>query len=232
MRREGFELAVSRPQVIYKQEDGQTLEPAEYLVVDIESQYQGAAIENLGRRGLEIKNMAPEGTDRIRIEGIITARGLIGFKSEFLTTTKGTGLMHHSFHGFVPKKGAPAKRLVGALVAQEGGTSTSYALEALQERSVLFVPPQMEVYKGQIVGQNARDTDMLVNPCKKKALTNMRAAGTDDVAQLTPHKAFTLEQAIEFIEDDELVEITPSSVRLRKKQLNYSVKKRHATSGN
>jgi GTP-binding protein len=226
MRREGFELAVSRPQVIYKQENGQTLEPAEHLVVDIETAYQGAAMESLGRRNMEITNMAPEGEGRMRIEGVITARGLIGFKSEFLTLTKGTGLMHHSFHGFVPKKGAPAKRLVGALVALETGVSTSYALESLQERSQLFVPPQMDIYKGQIVGQNARDNDMLVNPCKKKALTNMRAAGSDDLVQLEPPKVFTLEQAIEFIEDDELVEITPSSIRLRKKNLNYSVKKR------
>jgi GTP-binding protein len=226
MRREGFELAVSRPQVIYKEENGQTLEPAEHLVVDIESQYQGAIIENLGRRGVEIKNMSPEGEGRMRIEGVITARGLIGFKSEFLTQTKGTGLMHHSFHGFVPKKGAPAQRLVGVLVAQETGLSTTYALEALQERSQLFVAPQVEVYKGQIVGQNARDNDLIVNPCKKKALTNMRAAGSDDIVQLVPPKVFTLEQAIEFIEDDELVEITPTSIRLRKKQLNYTIKKR------
>jgi GTP-binding protein len=228
MRREGFELAVSRPQVIYKQENGETFEPAEYLVVDIESQFQGAVIENIGRRGMEIKNMAPEGHDRLRIEGIITARGLIGFKSEFLTVTKGSGLMHHSFHGFVPKKGAPAKRLVGVLVALETGVSTSYALESLQERSVLFVKPGVDVYKGQIAGQNARDNDMLVNPCKKKALTNMRAAGSDDLVQLVPPKEFTLEQAIEFIEDDELVEITPTLLRLRKKNLNYSVKKRHS----
>jgi GTP-binding protein len=227
LRREGFELAVSRPQVIYKEEEGKTLEPAESLVVDIETQYQGMLIENFGRRGAEIKNMAPEGNGRLRIEVVITARSLIGFKSEFMTQTKGTGLMHHSFHGYVPKKPAQNKRLAGVLVAQESGIVTPYALNSLQERSLLFVSPTVEVYKGQIVGQNARDSDMIVNPCKKKALSNMRAAGSDDIVQLTPPKVFSLEQAIEFIENDELVEITPHFLRLRKKNLNYTVKKRY-----
>ncbi len=226
MRREGFELAVSRPQVIYKEEDGKTLEPAEYLAVDVETQFQGAVMETLGRRGFDIKNMAPEGTDRVRIEGIITARGLIGFKGDLMAATKGTGLMHHSFHGYVPKKNAQTRRLTGVLVALETGLATSYALDGLQERSQLFVKPQVDIYKGQIVGSNARDNDMIVNACKRKALTNMRAAGSDDMVQLTPPKVFTLEQAIEFIEDDELVEITPNHLRLRKKNLNYSVKKR------
>jgi len=226
MRREGFELAVSRPEVIYKEENGQTLEPAEYLALDIESSYQGAVMEILGRRGFDTQAIAPEGTARMRVEGIITARGLIGFKGDLMAVTKGTGLMHHSFHGHVPKKNTQTKRLTGVLVALETGVSTSYALDGLQERSQLFVGPAVDVYKGQIVGSNARDTDMIVNACKRKALTNMRAAGSDDMVQLTPPRVFTLEQAIEFIEDDELVEITPASLRLRKKNLNYNVKKR------
>jgi GTP-binding protein len=226
MRREGFELAVSRPEVIYKVKDGKTLEPAEDLVLEIDKDYQGALLENLGKRGAEIKNMAAEGERLLRIESVITARALIGFKSEFLTQTKGTGMMHHSFHGYVPKKGETARRLLGVLVAKETGMSTTYALNSLQERSELFIGPQIDVYQGMIVGVNARDNDMVVNPCKKKALTNMRAAGSDDTVQLTPPKVFTLEQAIEFIEDDELVEVTPKNLRLRKKQLNYSVKRR------
>ncbi len=226
MRREGFELAVSRPQVILKTEGGKTLEPAEYLVVDLEQSYQGAVMENLGKRGLAIKNMHAEGGHRLRIEGVITARSLIGFKSEFLAQTKGTGLMHHSFHGYIPRTGAVTKRPLGVLVAKETGLGTSYALEALQQRSVLFVAPGTEIYAGMVVGQNARDNDMVVNPCKKKALTNMRAAGSDDLVQLTPPLIFSLEQAIAYIEDDELAEITPKTIRLRKKELDHSLRRK------
>jgi len=226
MRREGFELAVSRPEVIYRQKNGKWLEPAEYLVVDINKEYQGALMENLGRRGAELKNITMEGNNIVRIESIITARGLIGFKSELLAQTRGTGLMHHSFHGYVPKEGETSHRAAGVLVAKEQGTSTTYALDSLQARAILFVGPGVDIYKGMIVGLNSREHDMVVNPCKKKALTNMRAAGSDDTVQLTPPKIFTLEQAIEFIEDDELVEITPKTIRLRKKKLNYTVQRR------
>lgn len=227
MRREGFELAVSRPQAIVKIVDGKTLEPAEYLVVDIEQAYQGAVMENLGKRGLEIKNMHAEGDgSRLRIEGVIAARSLIGFKSEFLTQTKGSGLMHHSFHGYIPKGGSVAQRLAGVLIAKESGVATSYALEGLQERSVLFVAPGTDIYAGMVVGQNARENDMIVNPCKKKALTNMRAAGSDDLVQLVPPRVFTLEQAIAYIEEDELAEITPKTIRLRKKQLDHSQRRK------
>jgi GTP-binding protein len=226
MRREGYELAVSRPQVIYKEENGKTLEPAEELVLDIDRQFQGAVMENLGRRGAQVKNMVMEGGTLLRLESVITARGLIGFKSEFMTQTKGTGLMHHSFHGYVPKGSNTAQRLAGVLVAKEPGQATSYALEGLQERSQLFVTPGLDIYEGMIVGQNARDSDMVVNPCKKKALTNMRAAGSDDTIQLTPPRTFTLEQAIEFIEDDELAEITPAAIRLRKKELRFTVRRK------
>jgi GTP-binding protein len=167
-----------------------------------------------------------EGENVLRIECVITARALIGFKAEFLTQTKGTGLMHHSFHGYVPKSGEIALRQNGVLVAKERGASTAYALDGLQERAVLFVGAGVEIYEGMIVGQNSRETDLVVNPCKKKALTNMRAAGSDDMVLLTPPRVFSLEQAIEFIENDELVEITPKNIRLRKKLLNYTVRRK------
>jgi GTP-binding protein len=226
MRREGYELAVSRPEVILRQENGQWQEHAEYLVLDIDREYQGVILENLGKRGAEVQNMMIEGEHRLRVEAVISARGLIGFKSEFLTQTKGSGMMHHSFHGYVPRGSASAKRLVGVLVAKETGLGTSYALEMLQERSVLFVAPGQDIYAGMIVGQNARENDMVVNPCKRKALTNMRAAGSDDTVQLTPPRRFTLEQAVAYIEDDELCEITPSSLRLRKKALDHSLRRK------
>lgn len=226
MRREGYELAVSRPQVIYKEDKGVVTEPAEYLVLDIDKQYQGAVMENVGGRGAEMKNMAIEGDNNIRLEFVITARALIGFKSEFMTLTKGTGLMHHSFHGYIPKTADVALRKNGVLVAKERGATTPYALQSLQERAVMFVGPGVDVYEGMIVGQNSRDTDLVVNPCKKKALTNMRAAGSDDLILLTPPRELTLEQAIEFIENDELVEVTPKNIRLRKKLLNYTVRRK------
>jgi GTP-binding protein len=165
--------------------------------------------------------------NRLRLEGVITARSLIGFKSELLALTKGNGLMHHSFHGYVPRAGAPARRASGVLVAKESGLATSYALQSLQERLVLFVAPQMDIYAGMIVGQNSRENDMVVNPCKRKALTNMRAAGSDDLVQLTPPRVFTLEQAIAYIEDDELAEITPKTIRLRKKELDHSLRRKN-----
>ncbi len=227
MRREGFELAVSRPQVILKEENGQVLEPAEYLIIDVEQSYQGAIMENLGKRGLDIKNMHVDHHNRLRLEGVITARSLIGFKAELLALTKGNGLMHHSFHGYVPRAAAPARRASGVLVAKESGLATSYALQSLQERLVLFVAPQMDIYAGMIVGQNSRENDMVVNPCKRKALTNMRAAGSDDLVQLTPPRVFTLEQAIAYIEDDELAEITPKTIRLRKKELDHSLRRKN-----
>jgi GTP-binding protein len=227
MRREGFELAVSRPQVILKTENGIVLEPAEYLLVDVEQTYQGVVIENLGKRGLSMKNMHTDGHNRVRLEGVITARSLIGFKAELLSQTKGTGLMHHSFHGYVPRSNNVTRRSAGVLVAKESGLATSYALQSLQERSVLFVAPQMDIYAGMVVGQNSRENDMVVNPCKKKALTNMRAAGSDDITQLTPPRIFSLEQAIAYIEDDELAEITPKSIRLRKKELDHSLRRKY-----
>ncbi|MCG3205616.1 MAG: GTP-binding protein TypA/BipA [Elusimicrobia bacterium] len=225
MRREGFELAVSKPEVIDKEIDGKKMEPAEYLVLDIEDTYRGATLESLGARGAELKNMNLEG-NRLRLEYVISARALIGFKSEFLTFTRGNGLMHHSFHGYIPRTKGERLRSKGVLIAQEAGTTTAYALESTQERGMLFVGPATPVYGGMIVGESSRDTTLTVNPCKKKALTNMRASGSDDAAILTPHRQLTLEQAIEFIETDELVEVTPKNIRLRKKILDHTLRKR------
>ncbi len=226
MRREGFELAVSRPQVIFREIDGRTHEPMENLVIDAPQQYQGAIIESLGRRLGQLQNMAPEGNSRVRLEYAITSRGLMGFKTELMAMTKGTGMMHHSFNGYGPKGGDPPPRPNGVLIAKEQGTVTGYALSGLQERSEFFLGPGVEVYEGMIVGTNSRASDMVVNPCKAKALTNMRSKATDDAVQLEPPRILSLEQALEFIDDDELLEVTPQSIRLRKKILNASFRKR------
>lgn len=220
MRREGFEMSVSRPQVIYKKEDGQTLEPAEYLIVDVQKDFQGTVLECLGRRGAEMKNMVTEGEDRLRLEYLITARSLIGFKNELLTRTKGTGIMHHSFHGYIPKTETSVSRLNGVMVSMENGDTTAYALDNLQERGELFIGATVPVYKGMIIGEHSRDNDAVVNPCKGKKLSNMRATGSDDLILLAPPRTLSLEQAIEYVENDELVEVTPKNIRLRKKDLS------------
>jgi len=225
MRREGFELSVSKPEVIDRVEDGVRKEPAEYLLLDIEEQYQGPVLECLGIRGADMKDMKLEGK-RMRMEYVITARALIGFKSEFLTLTRGSGLMHHSFFGYVPKVKGERTRLKGVLIALEAGLTTAYAIESTQERGSLFVPPGTPVYAGMVVGECARDNSLTVNPCKKKALTNMRASGSDDAPTLTPPRIMSLEQSIEFIESDELVEVTPKNLRIRKKQLDPNMRKR------
>jgi len=225
MRREGYELAVSKPEVIDKIIDGVKMEPAESLVLDIEDAYRGASLECLGARGADMKNMNLEG-NRLRLEYIISARALIGFKSEFLTFTRGTGLMHHSFYGHIPKVKGERLRSKGVLISQEAGLTTGYALESIQERGTLFVGPATPVYAGMVIGESARDNTLTVNPCKKKALSNMRATGSDDAIMLTPHRQLSLEQAIEFIETDELVEVTPKNIRLRKKLLDPIARKR------
>ena len=232
MRREGYELAVSRPEVIYKEVDGQTMEPMEHLVVDVPSEYQGAVIETMGKRFASMINMTPEGTHRVRLEYNIASRGLMGFKSDLMTITKGTGMMHHSFNGYGPKGNEPPGRPNGVLICKEAGSTTGYALSNLQERSEFFVAPGVDVYEGMIVGSNSRSADMVVNPCKAKALTNMRSKATDDAIQLEPPKIFSLEQALEFIDGNELVEVTPKSIRLRKKVLNASLRKRADKSNN
>jgi GTP-binding protein len=228
MRREGFELAVSKPRVILKQVNGETLEPYEHLTVDVEDTFQGIVIEKLGRRKGEVTShqVGPDG--RIRLEYRIPARGLIGFQTEFLTDTKGTGVLHHVFDGYGPFKGEIPTRNRGVLIAMEAGETVAYALFNLQERGVLFVGPGVKAYAGMIVGENARENDLVVNPMKAKKLTNIRAAGSDENVLLTPPRTLTLEQAIEFIADDELVEVTPKSIRLRKRILDENERKRHS----
>ena len=226
MRREGYEVGVSRPEVIFKEKDGRILEPMEHLIVDVPCEFSGAIIENMGRRSGQMLNMTPEGATRGRLEYLVTSRALMGFKSELMTLTKGRGLMHHSFHGYGPKGPDPAKRPQGVLIAMEKGRTTGYALSNLQERSAFFLGPGVEVYEGMIVGSNSRDNDLVVNPCKAKAMTNMRSKATDEAIDLTPPNILTLEQALEFIDDTELLEVTPKSIRLRKKILNAGLRKR------
>lgn len=229
MRREGFELGVSRPEVIMKEIDGVIHEPYENVTFDVEEQHQGAVMEQMGNRKGELTNMEVDGKGRIRIEAIVPSRGLIGFRSEFLTMTSGTGIMTSSFSHYGPtKEGTVAKRQNGVLISMVTGTCLGYALFSLQERGRLFAKPQLEVYEGMIVGINSRGDDMVVNPTKAKQLTNIRASGSDDAIILTPALEYTLEQALEFIEDDELVEVTPKSIRIRKRYLTENDRKRHS----
>ncbi|UIZ58117.1 translational GTPase TypA [Acinetobacter sp. SCLZS86] len=228
MRREGFEMGVSRPQVILKEIDGEKQEPYENVTFDVEEQHQGAVMEQMGHRKGEMTNMEVDGKGRIRIEATVPSRGLIGFRSEFLTMTSGTGIMTSSFSHYGPMKaGQVAKRQNGVLISMVQGTCLGYALFSLQDRGRLFAKPQLEVYEGMIVGINSRSDDMVVNPTKAKQLTNVRASGTDDALTLVPAIEFTLEQALEFIEDDELVEVTPKSIRIRKRWLTENERKRN-----
>ena len=227
MRREGFELGVSRPEVIRKEVDGEIHEPYEQLLVDCEEQHQGSVMEEIGRRRGELENMVPDGKGRVRLEFIIPARGLIGFRSQFLTMTSGSGILTHVFDHYGPVKNAESMhRSNGVLVSMVNGKTLAYALYNLQDRGRLFVGPNTEVYEGQIVGLHSRGNDLPVNPTKAKQLTNVRASGTDEALTLTPYVKHSLEQALEFIEDDELVEVTPLSIRLRKKLLKEHERKR------
>ncbi len=229
MRREGFELGVSRPEVIQKEIDGELHEPYEQLLIDCEDQHQGSIMEELGNRKAELANIVPDGKGRVRLEYIVPARGLIGFRSQFLTMTSGTGIMTHVFDHYGPvKTGELAKRTNGVLVSMVKGKSLGFSLFNLQERGRLFIDPNYEVYEGQVIGIHSRGNDLVVNPTKGKQLTNIRASGSDENILLTPPIKFTLEQALEFIEDDELVEVTPSHVRLRKKLLTENERKRAA----
>ena len=225
MRRESFEFALSRPEVILKEIDGVKCEPVEQLVVDVPEEFMGTVIEKLGRRKGEMTNMTNHGSGRVKIEFRIPTRGLFGYRNEFLTDTKGEGLLYHLFAGYEPYKGDVAGRRSGALVCKEAGETTGHALERLEERSWLFFGPGVAVYGGMICGENARENDMVVNPCVKKHLTNMRSSGTDMALKLTTPKPMPLEAAIEWIEEDELVEVTPKSVRLRKRVLDHSQRK-------
>lgn len=227
MRREGFELAVSAPHVIYKDIDGVKHEPYELLILDINEEYQGAVMKKLGVRKAELQNLIPEKSGKLRLEFKIPARGLIGFRSQFVTDTRGTGLMNQQFYGYEPYCGEIPRRSKGALVSMETGPATAYSLDALQPRGILFVAPGEALYEGMIVGEHSRDNDLDVNPTKKKKLTNMRASGSDDAVKLAPPKTMTLEESMEWINDDELIEVTPASVRLRKKYLKAVDRKRN-----
>lgn len=220
MRREGFEMIVSRPSVIYKEIDGVKCEPMEHVVIDVPEEHMGVVMEKLGLRKAEMVNMAPGAQGYTRMEFKIPARGLIGYRSEFMTDTKGTGIMNHLFDGYQPAKGEINSRLRGVLVAFEPGEATTYGLYNAEERGELFIGAGVEVYEGMIVGINAKNEDVVVNVCKKKHLTNMRASGSDEALRLSPPRQMSLEQALEFIAEDELVEITPKNIRLRKKILN------------
>jgi GTP-binding protein len=224
MRREGYEFALSRPQVILKEIDGNLTEPYEALVVDIDEGHVGAIMEKLQQRRGEMTDMVNPGTGRVRIEFKIPTRGLFGIRTEFLTETRGTGLLYHTFLEYGPYRGEIASRGRGALVAKEGGDTTAYAIEPLQERSILFLGPGNKVYGGEVVGENSRENDMVVQVCRKKHLTNMRASSSDMAIQLTPPRTLTLEQCLEWIDDDELVEVTPQSIRIRKKILDHSTR--------
>jgi GTP-binding protein len=226
MRREGYEIAVSRPRVIFKEIDGQRCEPYELLTVDVEDANQGAVMEELGRRRGELQDMQPDGKGRVRLDYRITARGLIGFQGEFMTLTRGTGIMSHVFDDYGPVKAEIDEHRNGVLVSQDDGEAVAYALWKLQERGRMFVSPGEPVYEGMIIGIHSRDNDLVVNPIKTKQLTNIRASGKDEAILLTPPIALTLEYAVEFIGDDELAEITPKSIRLRKRFLKENERKR------
>ena len=227
MRREGFELAVSRPEVIIKEIDGQQMEPVEQLVVDIEEVHQGGVMDKLGTRKAQLKNMESDGKGRVRLDYMIPARGLIGFQNEFRTLTQGSGLLFHVFDHYGPKEqGAIAKRTNGVMIANAPGTTPAYSLGPLQERGKLFAAEGDNVYEGQLIGIHSKDNDLTVNAIKPKPLTNMRASGKDESIKLSPAIKHTLEQALDFIEDDELVEVTPKEIRLRKKHLTENERKR------
>ena len=227
MRREGYELQVGKPEVVYKTINGQKCEPMENLTVEVPQEYMGSVMEALGTRKAELSNMT-ELSGYIRMEFFIPARGLIGFRSELLTSTKGNGIMNHIFHGYVPYKGDMSGRSHGSLVAFEQGETTGYGIFSLQDRGTMFISPGQQVYEGMIVGENARDIDMDINPCKKKNVTNMRTSASDEAIRLTPPRILSLEQALEYINDDELVEVTPENIRLRKTILDRTARGRAA----
>ena len=231
MRREGFELSISRPQVLIKEEGGQKLEPIEEVTIDVDEEYTGAVIEKItGPRKGDLVEMKPSGVGKTRLIAHVPARGLIGYHGEFLTDTRGTGVMNRVFSGWAPYKGTIEGRRAGVLISIEDGETVAYALWNLEERGKMFVGPQTKVYKGMVIGEHARDNDLEVNPLKGKKLTNVRASGTDEAVRLTPHIKFSLEQAISYINNDELVEVTPSNIRLRKRFLDTHERKRQARS--
>ena len=227
MRREGFELSIGKPEVVYKIKNGQKLEPMELLTVEVPAEYMGTVMESMGRRKGELKTVEDRsGYQRLEFE--VPARGLIGFRSELLTATRGNGIMNHVFSGYAPYKGDIPRRTRGSLVAFEAGETTGYGIFNLQERGVMFVEPGMKVYEGMIVGENSREMDIDINPCKAKHATNMRASGSDEAIRLVPARIMSLEQAMEYINEDEAVEVTPKSIRLRKLELDRVTRGRAA----
>jgi GTP-binding protein len=227
MRREGYELQVSKPEVIFKTIDGQLMEPFESLIIDVPEEYMGAVMERLGARRGEMANMTPTDSGNMRLEYIIPARGLIGFRTEFLTETRGYGIMHHSFHSYQPVKGEISGRRAGVLIASETGTASTYGLQGLEDRGVMFITPGTEVYEGMIVGEHSRDNDLTVNPCKEKHVSNVRSSTKEETVRLKAPRILSLEEALEYLDEDEYCEITPKSIRLRKKFLKKSDRERY-----
>jgi len=219
-------LSVSRPRVLIKEIDGEKCEPFEMLTADVEDANQGAVMEELGRRRGDLQDMLPDGQGRVRLDYRIPARGLIGFQSEFMTLTRGTGVMSHVFDEYAPMKPDIPSRHNGVLISQDNGEAVAYALWKLEDRGRMFVSPGDKLYEGMIIGIHSRDNDLVVNPIKGKQLTNVRSSGTDEAVRLTPPVQLTLESAVEFIADDELVELTPKSIRLRKRYLTENERKR------
>lgn len=229
MRREGFELSISRPQVIFTEVDGQRMEPIEEATIDVDDEYTGVVVEKLtGSRRGELIEMKPAGVGKTRIIAHVPSRGLIGYHGEFLTDTRGSGVLNRLFHGMAPYKGKIPGRRQGVLISMENGSSVAFALWNLEERGKMFIGAQEDVYQGMIIGEHSRDNDLEVNPLKGKKLTNVRASGTDEAVRLTPPTVMSLEQAIAYIDDDELVEVTPNAVRLRKRYLDPHERKRQA----
>lgn len=227
MRREGFEVQVSKPKVILKEIDGKTYEPIEMALIDVEDSFTGIVIEKLGSRKGELVSMTPGQDGYTRLEFKIPARGIIGYRNEFLTDTKGSGILNHSFFDFEPYKGPIASRKKGVLIATETGVSIAYALNAIQERGELFIGPGVDIYEGMVVGEHAKENDLIVNACKTKKLTNTRASGSDEAVKLAPPRKLTLEQALDYISDDEYVEVTPNFIRLRKRYLTDAERRKH-----
>ena len=228
MRREGYEFAISRPQVVLKKIKDKTMEPEEFAIIDVEEQYMGPVMDAMGQRKGAMKNMIHAGTESVRLEFVIPTRGLFGFRSQLLTLTRGTGILNHSFQDYVPYCGELARRNNGVLISVDNGNTTTHSLFNLQDRGIMFLGPAEEVYTGMIIGENNKDNDLVVNVCKGKKLTNVRSSGSDDTVSIAPPKIMSLEQVLGYLNDDELAEITPESIRLRKKHLDESERKRMA----
>ncbi|MBT7520977.1 MAG: translational GTPase TypA, partial [Nitrospina sp.] len=226
MRREGYEFSISRPQVVLKEIKNKIMEPEEFAVIDVEEQYMGTVMEAMGKRKGEMKNMIHTGTESVRLEFVIPTRGLFGFRSQLLSLTRGTGILNHSFHNYVPYCGELARRKNGVLISLENGSTTQHSLFNLQDRGIMFLGPSEEVYTGMIIGENNKDNDLVVNICKGKKLTNVRASGSDDTVSIAPPRIMSLEQVLGYLNDDELAEITPTSIRLRKRHMDENERKR------